>query len=231
MKEIILLCVAAGIFAMDTTVAWQMMLSQPLVCGTLAGLVVGFPEAGVFIGVVLQLLWSGAMPVGARPMPDAPVGTICGVWLAATLLGGSQNVSDSFAQLAGLLAALCVALLGRRTICWERELNGRLVGRLRARLSGGKSPNPGPTQLLSLSVAFLRGFLLCMIASVAAALLGPVLSAVREVAVRDYRLTVLVVEGLAIGVLFPVFARGGKGRLPAFAGGVALALLLRNLAG
>jgi mannose/fructose/N-acetylgalactosamine-specific phosphotransferase system component IIC len=215
---------------MDTTVAWQMMLSQPLVCGTLAGLLVGFPEAGIFIGVVLQMLWSGSMPVGARPMPDAPVGTICGVWLAAVLLGGEQTVSNSFSQLAGLMAALCVALAGRWTISWERELSGKLVRRLRARLSSGATINPGATQALGVTMAFCRGYLLCMVAAVVFTFLAPLLTAAREVAERDYRLVVLVIEGLAIGVLFPVFVRGAKGRLPAFAGGVALALLLRHLA-
>jgi len=231
LREISLLCLAAGVCALDTTAAWQLMISQPLVCGTLAGFLVGFPDAGVFIGVVLQLLWSGSMPVGALPMPDAPVGTISGVWLAAILLGSGQAVSTSFSQLAGLLAAMCIALVGRWTIVWERELSSRLFQRIRARFSSGKTVNPDVTQALTLTVSFLRGALLCLIAVGVLYAIALALVAAGNVVEIDYKLVVLVVQGLAIGVLIPVFARRAKGRLPAFAGGVALALVVRNLIG
>ena len=163
-------------------------------------------------------------------MPDAPVGTVSGVWFAAVLLGG-EAVSISFSQLAGLLAALCIALVGIRTIMWERELSCRLVRRFRARLRSGKIVNPDATQALSVAMAFSRGFFLCAAAVGVLAAAPPVLADAGSIADRDYRLVIIVVQGLSIGVLFPVFVRRAKGRLPAFAGGIALALLIRNLAG
>ncbi|UCF78619.1 MAG: PTS sugar transporter subunit IIC [Candidatus Eiseniibacteriota bacterium] len=230
LREILVLCFAAGVCALDTTAAWQLMLSQPLVSGTIAGFIVGSPETGVFVGVLLQLLWSGSMPLGSRPMPDAPVGTATGVWFAAALVE-TGGVSLSFSNLAGLLVALCVALAGRSTIVWERELNCRLMRRLRMRLSSGRNVNVELTQALSMTMAFFRGFLLCVLAVGVLSVLVPVLGGAGGVVGRDYKLVLLLVQGLGIGVLVSVFARGVRGRLPAFAGGVALALLIRNLAG
>jgi mannose/fructose/N-acetylgalactosamine-specific phosphotransferase system component IIC len=229
--EMTFICLAAAVCALDTTAAWQIMLSQPLVCGTIAGLLVGFPETGVFVGMLLQLLWSGAMPVGSRPMPDAPVGTVSGVWLSAVLLTGEGEISTSFSQLAGLLAAMSVALIGRWTIWWERELSSRFVRRLNGRLAAGKTVNPDLTHALSLAVGFLRGLLLCLLAVAAFTAIAPVLASATDVVQRDYRVAVLVLEGLAIGVLLPVFVRKAKGRLPAFACGIVLALVLRSLSG
>ncbi|MBD3348192.1 MAG: hypothetical protein GF400_03215, partial [Candidatus Eisenbacteria bacterium] len=66
----------AGLLAIDATAALQIMVSQPLVAGALAGAACGDPGTGLVIGAVLQLIWLGALPVGAAAFPDAPVGTV-----------------------------------------------------------------------------------------------------------------------------------------------------------
>jgi mannose/fructose/N-acetylgalactosamine-specific phosphotransferase system component IIC len=228
-REILLLCLAGGVCALDTTAAWQLMLSQPLVSGTIAGLVLGEPQVGVFVGLVLQLLWSSAIPVGARPMPDAPVGTVSGVWFTVTLLENNDLASSSFCYLLGLIAALCLALIGRHTIMLEREISRRLYNRHVRRLSDRQEISPERVVSLAVMVAFARGFLLCLGAIGMLAAVAHLLAENSALSMRDYSLTLLILEALGAGVLFSVFVRKSGGRLLGFAGGIAWAFLIMNL--
>jgi len=229
LREILLLCLAGGVCALDTTAAWQLMISQPLVSGTVAGLLLGAPQVGVFIGLVLQLLWSGAIPVGARPMPDAPVGSVSGVWFAVTLLEANDPASSSFCCLLGLIAALCVALLGRHTIILEREINAKLFKNIVRRVGDGQEVYPERTVLIALMIGFARGFIACLVAMGVLALVASVLARNPALFERDYSLTLLVLEALGVGVLFSVFVGRSRGRLLGFAGGMAWALVIINL--
>ena len=229
LREILLLCLAGGVCALDATAAWQIMLSQPLVSGTIAGLLLGAPQAGVVIGLVLQLLWSGAIPVGARPLPDAPVGSVSGVWFTVTLLRTSGSASPSLCYLLGVIAALCVALLGRRTIMLEREISGWLFRRLVHRVSSGQVGCPERTVPLAVIFAFARGFLLCLLAIGVLALAVSSLTDDSTLSIRDYSLTLLILEAVGAGVLFSVFVGKSRGRVLAFAGGIAGTFLVVSL--
>ena len=54
---IAVLALVAGALALDTTAALQVMVSQPLVAGSIAGLVVGDVPLGAAVGATLQLVW------------------------------------------------------------------------------------------------------------------------------------------------------------------------------
>ena len=89
---IVLLSILAGAVALDTTAAFQLMFSQPLVAGTCAGLIVGYPEVGLLVGTVLQLVWVGTLPVGGTPFPDTGLAAVVGAGLAALLI--SRGTAD-----------------------------------------------------------------------------------------------------------------------------------------
>lgn len=231
MKEILLVCVAGGMCALDATAAWQVMLSQPLVSASVAGLLTGSPVTGAAIGILLQMLWSGSIPVGARPMPDAPVGSVSGVWFASALMESRPDFPVPLAQLAGVLAALAVALAGRQTIMFERELNRRLFARFLNRLRAGRASSPSGVQLSGFALGFSRGFALCLVAVAAlAALSGPVARLAPPSGCTGVH-ALMLTGGLGAGVMFNTFVRRSRARFAAFAGGLVFALLLRNFRG
>ena len=55
---------------LDRVALVQMMISRPLVAGPLTGLVLGKPLLGLEVGMLLELLWLGRLPVGAAIPPD-----------------------------------------------------------------------------------------------------------------------------------------------------------------
>jgi PTS system mannose-specific IIC component len=64
----------AGLVAMltglDRVALVQVMISRPLVAAPLTGWLLGHPMVGLEVGMLLELLWLGRLPVGAAIPPD-----------------------------------------------------------------------------------------------------------------------------------------------------------------
>lgn len=70
------------------------MICRPMVMGMLVGVVLGDIETGVKVGATLELVWLGAMAIGASNPPDMISGSIIGT--AYVIVTGS-NISNSVA--------------------------------------------------------------------------------------------------------------------------------------
>jgi len=78
-----LLVLWGTLVALDLVSVPQAMLSRPLVAGTVAGWILGDVEAGLRVGVVLELFALDVLPIGAVRYPDYGPATVVGVALAA----------------------------------------------------------------------------------------------------------------------------------------------------
>lgn len=127
----------AGMLALDATAALQVMISQPVVAGALAGLVCGDVGTGTLIGAVLQLIWLGALPVGSAGFPDAPVGTVVAVGLASLL--SKAGVDPAWSWALGVASGLIVGAVGRSLVAALRRFNVRLSEEASARAMSGEA--------------------------------------------------------------------------------------------
>jgi len=80
---VVLLVGWGTLVALDLVSVPQAMLSRPLVAGTVAGWIVGDVEAGLRVGIVLELFALDVLPIGAVRYPDYGPATVVGVALAA----------------------------------------------------------------------------------------------------------------------------------------------------
>jgi mannose PTS system EIIC component len=100
--------------ALDQSACLQILVSQPLVASWLGGWMVGDPGAGLALGVLLQGVWSRALPMGASPLPVVGPAAVVGGALAALCpgsrwaLGPVLSVPEAFPL--ALVLALCLAL-------------------------------------------------------------------------------------------------------------------------
>ncbi len=131
--------------AADTTAFLQLMVSQPLVAGWLAGAVVGQPAAGLAVGVVLQAVWGRSFALGGASFPlvgpaAVAAGAVAG-WAArggATPWGGLA-LPGAVPLAAALVVAFAVAETGRRAVILLRRRRGGLVRRALAAAEAGSA--------------------------------------------------------------------------------------------
>jgi mannose/fructose/N-acetylgalactosamine-specific phosphotransferase system component IIC len=118
-----LLAALGAVVAVDATSLGQLMLSRPLVAGTLAGALVGMPLEGALIGALIEVLSLGILPVGAAKYPETGTAAVAAV--------GTLGLSGAAPLPETLLLVLVYGLVWQRifgaTVVAERYLNERLV--------------------------------------------------------------------------------------------------------
>lgn len=124
--ELLRLALVGGLVGLDTTAAFQVMVSQPLVGGLLAGWALGDPWTGAFVGLLFQGLYLAEFPMGARLFPD---GNMAAVQAAALTVLARDDLSLGLG-LSLLLAffwSILAGVLGGYAIVWTRRLHGRYL--------------------------------------------------------------------------------------------------------
>jgi PTS system mannose-specific IIC component len=161
-----LLLVWGTIVGLDLVSLPQLLLSRPIVVGAVAGAIVGDVEAGLRVGLLLELFALDVLAVGAVRYPDYGPATVGAVALAA---GAPWELVLGVA--AGL--ALVVGAIGGWSHQWVRHANARALqdrvdalavgdaATVRALQRGGIARDAGRSLLLTaaalLAALLLRG--------------------------------------------------------------------------
>jgi PTS system mannose-specific IIC component len=121
---IIVMGIVAGL---DTTAAFQIMVSQPIVACPLLGWMMGDPVMGWMVGITTQLLWMGKLPVGAATFPDGNMGSLVAAGLAVQFRKW-LTLDDIGVLLAlSVLLGTAVAWVGGWIIVAQRKIQTRWV--------------------------------------------------------------------------------------------------------
>jgi mannose/fructose/N-acetylgalactosamine-specific phosphotransferase system component IIC len=138
---------------LDLVSVLQGLFSRPLIAGAGAGLLLNDPEAGLRVGLLLELFALDVLPVGAARYPDYGPGVVASVVLVSGApWGQSLGVAALF--------ALGWAALGGWSLQWLRQVNGRALTRNVAGLAAGDPRTIARLQWSGLSGDLLRSLLL-----------------------------------------------------------------------
>lgn len=111
---------------LDRVALVQSMISRPLVAGPLTGWVLGAPLVGLEVGMLLELLWLGRLPVGAAIPPDDTQ-----VAVGATVIAASTGQAVGIAGMPLVILAVLIAIpLGKFGQVFDklaRHVNDRLA--------------------------------------------------------------------------------------------------------
>ncbi len=123
--EVWLVAFVGGLLALDRTAVGQFGFSQPIAAGPLVGWLLGDAATGFLIGATLQLLYAGALPIGASVPPDEGTAALVGT---AAAVGGARAAGIEPPHAAALvalalLAGLAAGEVGRRLDMWVRRAN------------------------------------------------------------------------------------------------------------
>jgi len=128
--------VLAVLLGLDRVAVLQCMVSRPLVAAPLTGWLLGVPMAGFEVGMLLELLWLGRLPVGTAIPPDDTQVAIGATALALTLerLFGLHGMP---AIILCVLVAIPLGKIGQYADTRARQANNRLTQLAEAAASAG----------------------------------------------------------------------------------------------
>ncbi len=169
----------AGLAAVERKGFLQAMLSRPIALGPLTGLALGDMASGLFVAAPLELLWLGAVNMGAAlPVHEAlgtaaiAGGTVLGLRALRTAGFSGPALLPAAAVLAVIVCAP-LALLGRRADRLVELWNEWLYVRAERRLAAGDAGGAARVNLYGLALPFGVGFLLAPLGAAVAAAVVP----------------------------------------------------------
>jgi len=120
--EIVLISLIGGLISIDRAAAFQIMVSRPVVTAPLIGMILGDVMMGIKAGLIIELLWIGALPVGASVPPDETIVSILVPSLAIwqSRITGTEGL-DALAL--ALIMTIPLAILAQRLDSKIREKN------------------------------------------------------------------------------------------------------------
>jgi len=136
--DYLIVALVAGLAAVERKGFLQAMLSRPVALAPFTGLALGDLHGGLMLGPPLELLWLGAVNLGAALPPQEALGAAAiagGAVLAGRALG--TGVTPAVACLTLALVGT-LATLGRTADRAIEEWNVRLAGRADARVAQGE---------------------------------------------------------------------------------------------
>ena len=134
--ENIYIGLVGSFLVLDTTVAFQFLISQPLIACTLLGWFLGDIQLGVHVGMYLQLLWLSSMPVGAAIVPE---GNLAAIVIAALVIRYNNNYENfNTILICGLLYGIVVSYLGGELVVLFRKANQHVLQKVLAFARRGK---------------------------------------------------------------------------------------------
>jgi PTS system mannose-specific IIC component len=171
--DYLVVALVAGLAAVERKGFLQAMLARPIALAPITGLALGDPSGGLLIGAPLELLWLGAVNMGASLPPNEALGTVAvtaGAVIAGKGLG--TGATPAVAALAmGLVGVL--ATVGRTTDRAIEEWNVRLASRAEALLDRGAPIAAMRANLYGLVPPFVVSALLAPAAAALAAWVIP----------------------------------------------------------
>lgn len=115
----------AVLLGLDRVAFLQSMACRPLVAATLTGWLLGIPFQGMQVGILLELLWLGRLPVGAAIPPDDTQVAIGATALTLTVQQ-QLGIQGMPVVILATLAAIPLGMIGQACERRVRCANGRL---------------------------------------------------------------------------------------------------------
>jgi PTS system mannose-specific IIC component len=214
---VILLLLWGTLVGLDLVSVPQAMIARPLIAGSVAGWLIGDVEAGLRVGVVLELFALDVLPVGAVRYPDYGPATIAAVALGA---GTPWELGLGLSVALGLV----LAIAGEWSLQVVRRWNARAIQRKAAALSAGESSAIRRLQYGGLLRDAVRGVTLTLIGILLAIVIRTTVQLDRQTAVA---LTLVALgAALAAGVNGAFRSAGRSTRLKWLAAGGGIGIML-----
>ena len=221
LAEALPIALLGALLGLDVVSFPQAMVSRPIVAATVAGAFIGYPPAGLLIGVVLELIALDTLPFGASRYPE---------WGSAGVVGGALFAAQPPGMPGALPASLLAALLTASISGWSMVVLRRTIAtrleRTRDSIEAGSRDALLGLHLSGMTMDLLRGALVTTLGMVVFSPLVRAISVIWGSESAPSRAVVVVIAAIvAGGALWKVF-HSVRGVLWYFLAGLIVSTLL-----
>lgn len=123
--DIAFLSLLAGLISLDITAFGHFMISRPIVCAPLFGYLLGDIKTGLWIGMIIELVWVGAIPMGAAIPNDSTA-----IAILSTIWGLKAFPNMKAGLILSIVVAIPTGFLSKKLDIAVRYFNVRLSHRV-----------------------------------------------------------------------------------------------------
>lgn len=190
--------IVIGVLALDTTIAFQILLSQPIFACPILGWILGNPQLGFEIGLIMQLLWLHLLPVGSAIFPEGNIASMV-ICTIAVSFGDLPypNLVFAFAILTGIL----VSFAGAWLTVLDRKINGIF---LKFAQKSAQRVKVGRIKLIEIQSIFIYFVLMTLLAFISLLISDFALSFIKNLFSESLEQKFVMIKPviLGIGVMF-----------------------------
>jgi len=158
---LILVCVAV-LCSLDMTAFGQFMISRPIFCGPLFGWLLGDITTGLWVGMIVEMVWINAIPLGVAVPIDISSITILAVFWSTKNFAQTSEIQA--AAVWGIVLAIPFAYLYKEMEIAGREFNVKIMRWVERGVQEGKESRINKGIFLGLLLFVARLFVFYLVA-------------------------------------------------------------------
>ncbi|MCA6071939.1 MAG: PTS sugar transporter subunit IIC [Endomicrobium sp.] len=160
-ENIIFLAFIGALCSSDITAFGQFMICRPIFCAPVIGFLMGDISTGLRIGMIVEMLWINAIPLGASvPIDVSLISVLSTFWVCRYFLGFQEEV------ILGIILAVPFAYLYREIDIFGRNFNTKIMHWIEKGIESGKYWRIDAGVITGLFLFVLRAFLFCIFAMI-----------------------------------------------------------------
>ncbi|MCB0262011.1 MAG: PTS sugar transporter subunit IIC [Calditrichaeota bacterium] len=118
------LALLISLLGLDTTIAFQVLISQPVFACSIIGWLMGDPMTGMEIGAIMQMIWLNMLPVGAASFPE---GNIASMLVCVIVIRFADLDIPNTVFAVAFVYGMIVSYVGAQLTTLDRRLNTRIL--------------------------------------------------------------------------------------------------------
>lgn len=150
-ESIFILAFIATLCSMDMTVFGQFMICRPIFCAPLFGYLMGDISTGLWIGMIVEMVWINAIPMGVAVPVDVSSISILATYWACKFFPSMQG-----AAIWGMIIAVPFAYLYKEIDVFGRRFNTKIMHWVEKGVENNKDYRIDGGIFISLSLFILR---------------------------------------------------------------------------
>lgn len=192
-----------SLLALDTTVVFQVLVSQPLITAAILGWMMGDLYLGIQVGFYLQILWLRNIPVGGAVVPEGNVAAI--VTTCLVMRYHTDMTYFNAMMVLAVIYGIAVSYMGGEIVVLYRKINVYILNWV---LNGLKKHRMAPfnlAPLASILIYFSLIFTLIYVSLVFGDLIFEQITMLPEVWDNFFRYGLVAILGLGVGLVISLY--------------------------